>query len=316
MGGEASAIYRGDEPLYTWLALPPEVPVSFVPMDAVGELGGLRLDAMRTLDEIGSGYTYFADGDVVVAKITPCFENGKGALAAGLTNGVAFGTTELHVLRPAPDFDPRFLFYLTVSERFRKLGEASMYGAGGQQRVPDTFIKDLLVPFPSLGEQCAIAAFLEDKTARIDTLIAKKRRLLELLAEKRQAVITRAVTKGLDSTALMKHTGIPWLGDVPAHWEVNWVKHLAERVVDCLHTTPRYDGELTYPAIRTSDLDRGRLFLDSAELVSEEVYQERVCRLTPEAGDVLYSREGERFGHAAVITSGVKCTAPGLASSG
>ena len=210
-------------------------------MDAVGELGGLRLDAMRTLDEIGSGYTYFADGDVVVAKITPCFENGKGALAAGLTNGVAFGTTELHVLRPAADLDMRFLFYMTISERFRKLGEAWMYGAGGQKRVPDIFIKDLRVPFPPLGEQRAIAALLDDRTARIDTLIAEKRRLLELLAEKRQAVITHAVTKGLDPTALMKDTGIPWLGDMPAHWEVKRVKHLVEQVVDCLVRLP-YDG--------------------------------------------------------------------------
>ena len=73
--------------------------VSFVPMEAVGEYGGLDLSRTKPLADVGSGYTYFANGDIVVAKITPCFENGKGALANDLTNGVAFGTTELHVLR-------------------------------------------------------------------------------------------------------------------------------------------------------------------------------------------------------------------------
>lgn len=73
--------------------------VSFVPMDAIGEYGGIRLNEEKELSEIGSGYTYFCDDDVVVAKITPCFENGKGALAKGLKNKTAFGTTELYVMR-------------------------------------------------------------------------------------------------------------------------------------------------------------------------------------------------------------------------
>ncbi len=98
--------------------------VSFVPMDAVGEFG-LRLDVAKSLDEIGGSYTEFQDGDVVVAKITPCFENGKGALAQGLTNGAALGTTELHVLRAGESLDKRFLFYLTISTE----GAMARYGA-------------------------------------------------------------------------------------------------------------------------------------------------------------------------------------------
>ena len=130
------------------LDLAEDARVSFVPMDAIGEFGGLTLDQERAIDEVGNGYTYFADGDVIVAKITPCFENGKGALAADLTNGIAFGTTELHVLRPTNSLNSRYLFYLTISEPYRKWGEASMYGAGGQKRVPELFIKDLVVPVP------------------------------------------------------------------------------------------------------------------------------------------------------------------------
>ncbi|MBV6522214.1 MAG: hypothetical protein MNPFHGCM_02360 [Gemmatimonadaceae bacterium] len=194
--------------------------VSFVPMEAVGEYGGLDLSRTKPLADVTSGYTYFADGDVVVAKITPCFENGKGALAAGLTNGSAFGTTELHVLRAHDAIDRRYLFYATVADAFRRLGEAEMYGAGGQKRVPEAFVENVKHPVPPAPEQRAIAAFLDRETARIDGLVSKKERLIELLQEKRTALITRAVTKGLDPTVPMKDSGVEWLGEIPAHWEI------------------------------------------------------------------------------------------------
>ena len=202
------------------ISLEPEAEVSFIPMEAVGELGGLNLEQVRPLDGVYDGYTYLADDDVCVAKITPCFENGKGALALGLKNGVGFGTTELHVLRAAPELSPRFLFYASMSHAFRHLGTSEMIGAGGQKRVPEDFIKDWLLARPPLEKQDCIADFLDKRTAQIDGLIAKKQRLLELLAEKRQALITRAVTKGLNPNAPMKPSGIDWLSDIPAHWRV------------------------------------------------------------------------------------------------
>ena len=168
--------------------------VSFVPMDAVGNFGGLDLDDVRELEEVYDGYTYFADGDICVAKITPCFENGKGALAEGLTNGVGFGTTELHVVRPEPHLDRRFLFYISIADDFRKLGESEMYGAGGQKRIDEGFIKDWRPPLPSLHMQRRIARFLDEKTARIDGLIKKILDSIECLEEYRSAQITAAVT--------------------------------------------------------------------------------------------------------------------------
>jgi type I restriction enzyme S subunit len=210
--------------------LPLDTLVSFVPMEAVGEYGGLSLDQTRPIEEVLNGYTYFRNGDVLVAKITPCFENGKGALAEGLENGLGFGTTELHVLRAGAEILPKYLFYLTLGEHFRKLGTAEMYGAGGQKRVPERFIQNLKHPLPPLDEQRAIAAFLDRETARIDELIAKKQRLIELLKEKRQAVISRAVTKGLDPTAPMKPSGIDWLGEIPAHWEIRRLRFLFDNL--------------------------------------------------------------------------------------
>jgi type I restriction enzyme, S subunit len=202
--------------------------VSFVPMDAVGEYGGIRLNEEKELSEIGGGYTYFCDDDVVVAKITPCFENGKGALAKGLTNKTAFGTTELHVMRSnLGQLDSHFLFYLTISDLFRKIGESEMYGAGGQKRVPESFFKDFRAGLPSLEEQQAIARFLDFKTAQIDDLIAKQKVLLDKLAEKRTALISHAVTKGLDPSVPMKDSGVAWLGKIPVHWETTRVKFVA-----------------------------------------------------------------------------------------
>jgi len=203
---------------------------SFIPMEAVHEYGGLSLDQTRPLSEVGTGYTYFREGDVLTAKITPCFENGKGSIAKGLYNGLGFGTTELHVLRPYSDLDRSFLFYVTISDAFRKLGASYMYGAGGQKRVPDDFVKDFRQPMPPPVEQQAIASLLDRETARIDSLIEKKKRQIELLQEKRSALISHAVTKGLDPNVKMKDSGVEWLGEIPEHWEVKSIRRIAKAV--------------------------------------------------------------------------------------
>lgn len=200
--------------------LPSETPVSFVPMEAVGEYGGLALEQTRPLGEVLNGYTYFRNSDVLVAKITPCFENGKGALAGNLENGIGFGTTELHVLRAGAEILPRYLFYLTIGEHFRKLGTGEMYGAGGQKRVPDRFLKDIRHPIPPLDEQLDIVEFLDRETVKIDALITKKCRVIELLKEKLSTLISRTVIRGINPTAPTKDSRYDWLGKIPAHWKL------------------------------------------------------------------------------------------------
>ena len=171
---------------------------TFLPMESIGEQGELDCSATRYVDEVRNGYTQFFDGDVLVAKITPCFENGKGAIVKGTLNGIGFGTTELHVLTPIPGIDARWLYYTTVSDRFRKLGEAAMFGAAGQKRVPEEFVRNYHVPVPPLAEQRAIADYLDRETARLDALMAKVRTGIVLLAERRAALIATAVTGKLD----------------------------------------------------------------------------------------------------------------------
>lgn len=261
--------------------LPDSLPVSFIPMDAVGEHGGLDLSQEKSLGEVFNGYTYFRDGDVVVAKITPCFENRKGALARRLCSGLAFGTTELHVLRPRKGLDARFLFYLTMSDRFRRLGEASMYGAGGQKRISEEFIEEYRTAIPPLDYQRAIASFLDRETIRIDTLLEKKQRLLDLLEEKRTALITQAVTRGLDPDVPMRDSGVEWIGEIPEHWEVARIRHLctvgrgaSPRPIE----DPKYfaeDGE--YGWVRIEDVTRaGKYLTETRQYLSKAGVQQSV----------------------------------------
>ncbi len=172
--------------------------VSFVPMEAVGEYGGLNLDIEKELSEIGSGYTYFSDNDVVVAKITPCFENRKGAFAKGLKNGVAFGTTELHVLRANNNLLPEYLFNITMSHAFAKLGESEMFGAGGQKRVPESFFKDFTIGIPPILEQQEILNYIQDVRSKFSQRFDKVTEIISRLHEYRAALITNAVTGKID----------------------------------------------------------------------------------------------------------------------
>ncbi len=252
-------------------ALPPETELSFLPMEAIGEDGRLDLQRTRPILDVSSGYTYFRDGDVTIAKITPCFENGKGAVMCGLVGGAGFGTTELIVARPKPEeTTSEYLHWVFVSQPFRKLGEASMYGAGGQKRVPDDFVRDFRLAFPPLREQCAISAFLDRETAKIDALVAEQQSLIALLKEKRQALISHAVTKGLDPDVPMKDSGVAWLGEVPAHWGVSALGYLAtiETGATPDRAEPRYwNGSI--PWLKTGEINWAPI-REAEEFITEE----------------------------------------------
>ncbi|MDY7115529.1 restriction endonuclease subunit S [Halomonas sp. SSL-5] len=283
-------------------SLPAESSVSFIPMEAVGEDGALSLDQMRPIGEVLAGYTYVREGDVSIAKITPCFENGKGAVMRGLENRVGFGTTELIVMRPKARLTTsNYLYRVVSSEPFRVLGESSMYGAGGQKRVPDDFVRNFTIAWPPYQEQAVIQAFLDHETARIDALVEEQQRLIVLLKEKRQAVISHAVTKGLDPDVPMKDSGVEWLGKVPAHWEVSRLKHVTDRIIDCPHETPVYDLDGDFLVIRTADLEYGVLDPQLMYRLDEGQYKSRTRRSTLGCGDIVYGREGERWGHAALV---------------
>ncbi len=172
--------------------------VSFLPMEAIGETGALDLARTRPIAEVETGYSYFANGDVVMAKITPCFENGKGSPVNDLIGGVGFGTTELIVLRPSRLVSQRYSWWLFSAAGFRRFAEGYMEGSAGQKRVQDDWLKAQKVAMPPRQGQDDIVAHLDRATAHIDTLITKTERSIELLHEHRTALITAAVTGKID----------------------------------------------------------------------------------------------------------------------
>jgi len=275
----------------------PDQEVSFLPMEAIGEDGSLNLEQNRPVVEVRSGYSYFEDGDVAFAKVTPCFENGKGALMRGLRCAAGFGTTELTVLRPnLAVADARYINYIVQGSSFRAFGAGAMTGAGGLKRVPDEFTRNFPVSLPELGEQRVIASRLDRETARIDALIEKKTRFIELLREKRQALITHAVTKGLDPNVKMKDSGVEWLGEVPEHWEVLQLRHTAR--LESGHTPsrskPEYWVDCNVPWFTLADVWQVRsgeqkYVSETSEMVSQLGLENSSARLLP-AGSVFLSR--------------------------
>ena len=158
-----------------------------------------------------------------------------------------------------------------------------------------------LVARPPLREQTAIAAFLDRETVKIDALVAEQERLIELLKEQRQAVISHAVTKGLNPDVPMKESGIEWLGEIPKHWSTTQLKYATSIIVDCPHETPVYSVDGPYLVIRTADLDRGIIKTEGMYRVSENEYTRRIRRQALRVNDIVYGREGERWGHAGLV---------------
>jgi type I restriction enzyme S subunit len=150
--------------------LEPTTEVSFVPMAAVSEEGEVKLNETRKIEEVQKGYTFFEDDDILFAKITPCMENGKGGIARGLKNGIGFGSTEFHVIRPKEGVDPDYINFLLRSSFIRKEAELNMTGSAGQKRVQTDYLKSVTIPLPPLSEQRRIAEVLDgaDALRRLD----------------------------------------------------------------------------------------------------------------------------------------------------
>lgn len=265
----------------------PGTEVSFLPMDAIGEFGALNLDKTRPVAEVRNGYSYFEDGDVAFAKVTPCFENGKGALMGRLEQGAGFGTTEITVLRPKYRTNARFLSYVVQSEQFRQHGVGAMTGAGGLKRVPDEFTRDFSTPWPVYLEQERIANFLDDKTARIDALIAEKERLLLALEEWRAAELTR-ICFGQDTA--VEDTGNRWIPALPQGWRLVRLKHLVSGIEQ--GWSPECEARLAEEdewAVLKAGAANGGTFRES-EHKALPGHLEPVLDLEVKPGDVLATR--------------------------
>lgn len=197
--------------------------VSFVGMQDVTERAQLADQHLIPIENVRSGFTYFERGDVLIAKITPCFENGKGCHTELLHSDIGFGSTEFHVLRANDISDSRFIYYWSNREVFRKSLESEMVGSAGHRRVPLSAISNYQIPVPPKAEQTAIAQALSD----VDALISE----LEKLIAKKQAIKTATMQQLLTGRTrlpqfAMREDGTPKgtkpseLGEIPEDWDV------------------------------------------------------------------------------------------------
>lgn len=193
--------------------------VAFVGMaDLDADSGTASTDVMRARSEVARGYTPFSRGDILAAKITPCWENGKVGVASIVTDDGA-GSTEFHVLRPRADLDTRYLLHFLRSPMIRAAGTLRMTGSGGQKRVPVEFLKTLRVPAPEIDEQRRIAAILD----QADALRAKRRQVIDHLDSLTQSIFhdmfgDRQKSIALEELCTIVSGGTPSKSD-PTLWQ-------------------------------------------------------------------------------------------------
>ncbi len=156
------------------------------------------------------------------------------------------------------------------------------------ESIEHSYLAETIIPLPPVAEQTAISTFLDRETAKIDGLIAEQEKLIALLAEKRQATISHAVTKGLNPAAPMKDSGVAWLGEVPAHWEAANLKRFAE-VIDCKHHTVEFLDE-GLPIVSIRELRNNRIDMSNAKLTSQVEWDFLREGRAPEYGDLVFCR--------------------------
>ena len=225
--------------------------VHFVPMAAVSEnFSGIDVSLLRPLSEVRKGYTGFVAGDVLLAKITPCMENGKGGLVPPLPNQVAFGSTEFHVLRASAAVSNSWVASFLSQPAFRKVARANMTGTAGQMRVPTKWLRGVDLPVPPCAEQTRIVAKLEELLSDLDTGVAELKAAQKKLAQYRQSLLKAAVEGALTAEWRTQHqpleTGAQLLQRILQERRTRWEAKQLARFKEQGKTPPK-DWQKKYP---------------------------------------------------------------------
>jgi type I restriction enzyme S subunit len=305
--------------------LPETAPVSFVPMPAVdAELGAITKSETRPFAQVRKGFTAFADGDVIMAKITPCMENGKVAVARGLISGLGFGSTEFHVLRSRGAVLPEYVYNFIRQESYRKSAENEMTGSVGQKRVPREFLENTELPLPPLAEQERLINKLNQVIDETRSTRDRLGRLPTKLKYFRQAVLSAACSGKLTEDWRVNHPAVvPSLrpsaidssesaGDnerfiedlsLPEMWARGCIDQVAR--VKGGKRLPKGIGLLQedtgFPYIRAGNLKHGTV--EGEILYLAPAVQKKIARYTVAAGDVYITIVGACIGDAGIIPS-------------
>lgn len=251
----------------------PEEMVTFIPMAAVSVDGGVRYDERRPVSSLLQGYTSFARGDVLLAKITPCLENGKAADLSDLPSELGFGSTEFHVLRAGAELDVRYLFHMVWNPLFRRGAAPLMTGTAGQKRLPADYLRRFRIPLPPLVEQRRIAAMFD----KVDAVRRKQRDALSLVGH-------------LSASAFLEMFGDPVKNDM--HWTLHSASHAISSIEagSSVGGDPRARQDNEWAVLKISAVTSGTYRPDECKVVDEP--PDRV--VVPAKGDLLFSRANTR----------------------
>ena len=252
--------------------LKPNTRVSFVPMADLNENRmTFQTTKQKLLSEVSTSYTYFADNDVLLARVTPCFENGKAGIARGLLNGIGFGSSEFYVLRSKEHVFPEWIYFCVMHPLFRDSAVAQMTGTGGLQRVPRDYVTNFQIPLPPLEVQEEIVSEIEGYQKVIDG--------------------ARAVVDNYR----------PHIA-VDPDWPMVELGEVCESIMDGTHLSPTNTGQGERLYLTSKNVRENHIDLSNANYVSEADHRPIYTRCSVKKGDVLYVKDGANTGLAAINT--------------
>ncbi len=279
------------------------LPVTFAPMPALSEFDyRFKFEEERPLGKVRKGYTHFAEGDVLFAKITPCMENGKAAVASGLRNGLGCGTTELHVLRPKEGIAPKYIYFFIHQESFRRNAAQNFTGTAGQLRVPVSFIRESKIPLPPWAEQRRIVAKLEKLLEKVESSRTRLEKIAILLKRFRQSVLATACSGRL--TTDWRKEDITE-NDLPQSWSILPLADLSTLITK--GASPKWQGvEYTDRGVlfvTSENIGNGKMLLEDkkkyVELKINDIQPKSVLKI----GDLLTNIVGASIGRSAIFES-------------
>jgi type I restriction enzyme S subunit len=271
-------------------SLEPEGAIAILRMGNI-ENGKIVADDLRYVDSVDPALL-LSRGDLLYNRTNSLDLIGKVGMYEGYSDLPMSFASYLVRLRTTDQSVPAYFVYLLNTEGILGVARASAFVAIGQCNLNPTRYGQINIAIPPKGEQAAIVAFLDEDTAKIDTLVAEQERLIELLKEKRETVISHAVTKGLNPHASMKPSGIEWLGDVPEHWRVKRLKHISPFVTVGIVVNPStFLAEEGFPFIYGGDIREGVVDWMNARRIDAES-SEANAKTRLNAGDLLTVRVG------------------------
>ncbi len=279
--------------------------ITFLGMADISDTGRIINRQEKEFVRVKQGFTRFAENDVIFAKITPCMENGKGAIARGLKGGIGCGSTEFHILRAKENGCADYIYYLTLWKRLRQKAEMQMTGSAGQKRVPSSFFNEFKVYIPNIDEQHKIARILTS----INKVIEQTENVIEKLKKIKQGMMHDLFARGIDvktgqlrppqseAPELYKQSMIGW---IPIDWECDTTENISKRIwIGLVTTMTTHYVEDGIPLIRNNNIRDNKIDVSDIIFLDRRFSEQNKQRYLHK-GDVVTVHTGD-IGTSAII---------------